>query len=72
MAFGVSNDETTGLMNAAAERGVPLEIISIDDIEIARLYQRRLVLVRPDGHVAWRSDKPPPDARGVIDTIIGR
>ena len=72
MAFGVSNDETTGLMNAAAERGVPLEIISIDDIEIARLYQRRLVLVRPDGHVAWRSDEPPPDARGVIDTIIGR
>ncbi len=27
----------------------------------AALYQRTLVLVRPDGHVAWRADAPPAD-----------
>ena len=38
---------------------------------IAELYQRRLVLVRPDGHVAWRADAEPEDARAVIDVVRG-
>jgi hypothetical protein len=29
------------------------------------------VLVRPDGHVAWRADEPPADARAVIDIVRG-
>ena len=39
--------------------------------EIRKLYQRRLVLVRPDGHVAWRADEPPADARALIDVVRG-
>ena len=35
------------------------------------LYERRLVLVRPDGHVAWRADAEPADARAVIDVVRG-
>lgn len=71
LSFGVSGDETSGLEEAAAQRGVPLEIVSIDDSDIAQLYQRRLVLVRPDGHVAWRSDNAPDDALAIIDTVRG-
>jgi hypothetical protein len=37
----------------------------------AELYERRLVLVRPDGHVAWRGDGDPPDPARVIDTVRG-
>jgi len=29
------------------------------------------VLVRPDGHVAWRADAEPEDARAVIDIVRG-
>ena len=29
------------------------------------------MLVRPDGHVAWRADEPPADARAVIDVVRG-
>jgi hypothetical protein len=29
------------------------------------------VLVRPDGHVAWRGDKTPLDAATVIDRVRG-
>ena len=43
-------------------RGVPLDIVAIEEPEIAALYERKLVLVRPDGHVAWRGDAPPDDA----------
>jgi hypothetical protein len=29
------------------------------------------VLVRPDGHVAWRSDREPDDAGALIDLVRG-
>jgi hypothetical protein len=35
------------------------------------MYERRLVLVRPDGHVAWRGDAPPADPLAVIDRVRG-
>ena len=35
-------------------------------------YERRLVLVRPDGHVAWRADAEPADAGALIDTVRGQ
>lgn len=56
---------------AAAALGVPFEVVAIDDDGIARLYERRLVLVRPDGHVAWRGDVAPDDALGMIDIVRG-
>jgi uncharacterized protein YfaP (DUF2135 family) len=34
-------------------------------------YRRSLVLVRPDGHVAWRGDDEPADAHAIIDTVRG-
>ena len=35
------------------------------------LYERRLVLVRPDGHVAWRADALPEDAGRIVDVVRG-
>jgi hypothetical protein len=60
-----------GLVAAAKARGVPLEVVDLVNTEARRLYQKRLVLVRPDGHVAWRADEQPEDALGVIDTVRG-
>jgi hypothetical protein len=36
------------------------------------LYERRLVLVRPDGMVAWRADSLPDDASLLVATVTGR
>ena len=45
---------TDHIAAAAARRGIPLEIVRIDDPEVERIYQAKLVLVRPDQHVCWR------------------
>jgi hypothetical protein len=61
-----------GLIERAfGETGVPLTITSIADPAITELYERRLVLVRPDGHVAWRSDELPADPRALVDRVRG-
>ncbi len=59
------------LERAFAARGVPLAIVTIADAAIAALYERRLVLVRPDGHVAWRADAPPADPLALADRVRG-
>ena len=71
LRLGRNAPDTTSLANAAAQRGVPLDVVAIEDPKIVALYERRLVLVRPDGHVAWRSDAPPPDAAELIDRVRG-
>ena len=45
-----------------------------DVLEIAVWKEPELqgpVLVRPDGHVAWRGDQVPADAAGLVDTVRG-
>jgi 2-polyprenyl-6-methoxyphenol hydroxylase-like FAD-dependent oxidoreductase len=56
---------------AAAGCGVPLTVVDVEAPEAAALYERRLVLVRPDGHVAWRADAVPPDVPALIDRVRG-
>ncbi len=56
---------------AAAQRGVPLQVNDIGDAKVASLYERKLVLVRPDGHVVWRGDAVAQDALAIIDTVRG-
>jgi 2-polyprenyl-6-methoxyphenol hydroxylase-like FAD-dependent oxidoreductase len=60
-----------GLQQAAADAGVPLEVVALAEPDVLAAYERRLVLVRPDGHVAWRDDVDPRDARAVIDCLRG-
>ena len=56
---------------AAADAGLPLDVIALNVPAVTEVYARRLVLVRPDGHVAWRADAPPADARALIDLVRG-
>ena len=59
------------MIEAAKLRGVPLKDIHVSDPTLCALYEHRLVLVRPDGHVAWRSDDMPSDPLAVIDCVRG-
>jgi 2-polyprenyl-6-methoxyphenol hydroxylase-like FAD-dependent oxidoreductase len=71
LRFGADAPKVERLRAAAAAAGVPLDVVDLDAPDVAALYQHRLVLVRPDGHVAWRADTEPQDARAVIDVVRG-
>lgn len=57
-----------GFAGAAARIGLPLKLVPLDR---AGQYDRRLILVRPDGHVAWRGDAEPQDVEALLDLVRG-
>ena len=71
LALGPAPPETAGFAAAAAKRHLPLRIDELGDPAIAALYESKLALVRPDGHVAWRGDSAPQDPLAVIDLVRG-
>jgi hypothetical protein len=60
-----------GIVAAAAQRGLPLAVLDVGSREALPLYGHRLVLVRPDQHVAWRGDEEPADLQGLVDLVRG-
>jgi len=71
LRLGGSAIDTAFLAAAADRSGVPLTVTAIDDADIAKLYKKALVLVRPDGHVAWRGDAAPENPAALIDRARG-
>ncbi len=63
--------DTAPLAAVFAEREIPLKILEIDSAEIREVYQRDLVLVRPDLHVAWRGDELPSDVTALAARVTG-
>ena len=63
--------EVGGIVAAAAQKGVPLAVLDVDAEGAAALYGRKLVLSRPDQHVAWRGDEQPADPLEIIDRVRG-
>ena len=56
---------------AARKRGLPLEILDVEVPASVKPDGDRLVLSRPDQHVAWRSNRLPADCIALIDRVRG-
>lgn len=52
-------------------RGAPLEVADISGAQPGDAYPAELVLVRPDGFVAWSGKQAGADAADVADTVLG-
>lgn len=63
--------DVTRILLAAEHRGLPLALLDLDPGEAPAPYERKLVLSRPDQHVAWRGDTTPADPLALIDRIRG-
>ncbi len=60
-----------GLLNAAAARRLPLQLLDVVADEGIAVYDTQLVLSRPDQHVAWRGDVQPTEPLALIDRVRG-
>jgi 2-polyprenyl-6-methoxyphenol hydroxylase-like FAD-dependent oxidoreductase len=65
----------TGLVDAAAARGVPLRVVELGHepghADARATYGAAMALIRPDHYVAWRGPDAPADPLAVIDRIRG-
>ncbi|WP_332811216.1 FAD-dependent oxidoreductase [Sphingomonas sp.] len=59
------------LIEAADERGLPLRLVDIPAGGEDNPYDFKLVLSRPDQHVAWRGNAVPDDPAAVIALVSG-
>jgi 2-polyprenyl-6-methoxyphenol hydroxylase-like FAD-dependent oxidoreductase len=65
------NGDTSRFTAAASAVGMPLGVISLDEPRVKAAYERALLLIRPDGHVAWRGDSAPGNLPEIIDRVRG-
>ena len=63
--------DSAALEAAARRRGIPLEVLDHSGDAARDLYERDLVLIRPDQHVAWRGNRPPHDPDVLWDDLVG-
>ena len=68
VCFGAAPSEA--LVGAAARRGVPLDVLRIDDPATVLVYGLGLLLIRPDQHIAWRG--PSCEHARAADAIVSR
>lgn len=70
----VMDQTTTGEIEKArknaAEADIPLTVAVVTDAGLADVYEAKLVLIRPDQHVAWRGDCWP--GADVLSIVTGR
>ncbi|WP_067540722.1 FAD-dependent monooxygenase [Nocardia crassostreae] len=66
-----ASDRILLLEHAFGVREVPLHVVPCTVPGVAAAYERLFVLVRPDGHVAWRGDELPTDPGELADRVRG-
>ncbi len=71
LRIGARPLDGSGFQQAAAARGVPLEVVDLQGDAVEAAYPAGLVLVRPDGHIAWHASAAPMDCGAIIDLVRG-
>ncbi|MDX3907631.1 MAG: FAD-dependent oxidoreductase [Pigmentiphaga sp.] len=71
LSFGDHGGQGAAFADAARQAGTPVEHVHIAQADVAALYEKNFVLVRPDGHVAWRGNRIPEDAPALLATVTG-
>jgi len=71
LRLGPKPPKADGLLAAFAARGIPVKAVDVASPVARDLYERDIVVVRPDQHVAWRGNADPPDAAEVVAQMTG-
>lgn len=63
--------QVDGFVDAAVGRGMPLSVLDVEAPGARDVYDYKLLLVRPDQHVAWRGDHVPDAPLDLLDLLRG-
>jgi hypothetical protein len=63
--------EIEKLIAAAKQRGMPLNVVDVKSADIPPAYTHKLLLSRPDQHVAWRGNAVPSATADLIAQLCG-
>jgi 2-polyprenyl-6-methoxyphenol hydroxylase-like FAD-dependent oxidoreductase len=64
-------EAATGMAVALGRQGVPVTVLRLGEPGLRAAYEARLLLLRPDLHVAWRGNTLPPDLQSLAAQVTG-
>jgi 2-polyprenyl-6-methoxyphenol hydroxylase-like FAD-dependent oxidoreductase len=59
------------ILQSARKVGLPVALLDVAEEPVRARYEKPLVLIFPDGHVAWRGECAPADPSALIDRVRG-
>ena len=71
LRFNRARADGEAFARAAARLKIPFKVLDIASEEARELYERDLVLIRPDQHVAWRGNRLPRDPDRLLSIMTG-
>ena len=71
LRLGGTRADTSGLERAMRARQAPFSVLTIDEPAPRDVYGYDLLLLRPDLHVVWRGQQPPPDPEQIAALATG-
>ncbi len=69
--FEPTDNAIVNLRKMASALDIPLQVHQLDNSQAKILYAKKYVLIRPDGHVAWRGDEGPTDPQALWRKLCG-
>jgi 2-polyprenyl-6-methoxyphenol hydroxylase-like FAD-dependent oxidoreductase len=72
LAFDVAPEHVRPVQDAARNLHVPLKVVTDSFAGGRQRYESRLILVRPDQHVAWVGDTLPDTVGALLSKVTGR
>ena len=71
LRVGSDPQPTEGLSGAFAALGVPLQVLDIPNDDAYKVYEHKLLLIRPDLHIAWRGQAMPEQPAKLAGIVTG-
>ncbi|MEX1670909.1 FAD-dependent monooxygenase [Zhongshania guokunii] len=70
--IALGDADTTEIETAAAKCDIPMAVVRINKDKNLEALGKRLVLVRPDQHIAWSGNKWPEDSKKLLLKVCGK
>lgn len=70
--LAIDSVDADPIQRSAAQLRIPLTVVQLSRPDLRSIYEKKLLLIRPDQHVAWRGDSLPADAEAVLKRVTGR